>query len=284
MSDKNNMYRQVPERIRRKVENASDKDLIGISYPYDRKMNRSEYEEEKRALQIELLKLQKWVKSSGKKIVLVFEGRDAAGKGGTIKRFMEHMNPRGARVVALGIPTEVQKGQWFFQRYIEQLPTDGEIVLFDRSWYNRAIIEPVMKFCTPTQYREFLEQVPVIERTLVESRILLFKFWFDVSRAEQFRRFSSRENDPLKRWKLSPVDKSVLGKWDEITEKKLEMFRRSHTQHAPWTIVRSDGKKRARLNCIKHVLHNLPYQYKDESIASRPDPKIVGTAPEIFKF
>lgn len=275
---------KVPEYIRERVAQAEKKQLIGPNYPYPMKMNRRQYELEKSQLQIELLKMQKWVKDTGQKVVLVFEGRDAAGKGGTIKRFMEHMNPRGARVVALSIPTETERGQWYIQRYVQQLPTAGEIVMFDRSWYNRAVIEPVMGFCTDEQYRLFMEQIPVLERTLVESRIRLFKFWFSVSREEQYRRFKSRSHDPLKRWKLSPVDQEVLGKWDEVTEYRIKMFERTHTLYAPWTVIRSDGKKRARLNCIRHVLHKLPYLSKDETVAVAPDPKIVGTPQEMYEF
>jgi polyphosphate kinase 2 len=272
----------VPDEIAEKVRRAKKKEIIGEDYPYRHKMDREKYEAQKEKLQVELLKMQKWVKGTGQKMVMVFEGRDAAGKGGTIRRFMEHMNPRGARVVALGIPTETERGQWYFQRYIQQLPTEGEMVLFDRSWYNRGVIEPVMGFCTHKQHREFLDQVPVVERTLVDSGIRLFKFWFSVSREEQYRRFRSREQDPLKQWKLSPVDEKVLGKWDEVTKAKQLMFERTHTPFAPWTVIRSDGKKRARLNCIRHVLHSLPYNEKDERVVTAPDMKIVGTPFELY--
>lgn len=283
MAKKKDLDNMVPDEIREKVAKAKKKEMIGGDYPYERKMKRKEYEAEKEELQIELLKMQKWVEKTGQKIVMIFEGRDAAGKGGTIKRFMEHMNPRGAKVVALGVPTDTERGQWYFQRYVQQLPTAGEMALFDRSWYNRAVIEPVMGFCTDKQYKEFLEQAPVVERTLVESGIRLFKFWFTVSREEQFRRFKSREKDPLKRWKLSPVDQKVLGKWDDVTDAKIRMFELTHTLYAPWTIIRSDGKKRARLNCMRHVLHNLPYESKNEKVVIAPDPKIVGTPAELYE-
>ncbi len=274
---------KVPKEIQHLVSRAKKKEIVGPDYPYAKKMKRKQYESEKQILQIELLKLQKWVKESGEKLVLIFEGRDAAGKGGTIKRFMEHINPRGAKVVALSVPTETERGQWYFQRYVQRLPTEGEILLFDRSWYNRAVIEPVMGFCNNTQYQQFLDQVPDFERTLVESGIILYKFWFSVSREEQYRRFKSRESDPLKQWKLSPVDREVLGKWDEVTAAREEMFNRTHTSFAPWTVIRSDDKKRARLNCIRYVLHNLPYPHKNNEVAVSPDPKILGTPTEIYK-
>lgn len=279
--NKKNIDDRVPDKIRERVTKAKKKELIGSDYPYERKMKRKQYEAEKEELQIELLKMQKWVNENGQKIVMIFEGRDAAGKGGTIKRFMEHMNPRSARVVALRVPTETESGQWYFQRYIQQLPTEGELVLFDRSWYNRAVIEPVMGFCTEEEYKRFLEKAPIVEQTLVDSGIRLFKFWFYVSREEQFRRFKSRGKDLLKRWKLSPVDQEVLGKWDDVTMAKIKMFERTHTLYAPWTVIRSDGKKRARLNCMRHVLHSLPYEFKDEKIAVAPDLKIVGTPAEL---
>ncbi|MFQ6549939.1 polyphosphate kinase 2 [Aestuariibius sp. 2305UL40-4] len=244
-------------------------------YPYPTKMSRAEYEAEKAALQVELLKVQLWVQETGQKHVLLFEGRDAAGKGGTIKRFTEHLNPRAARVVALNKPTEVERGQWFFQRYIKHLPTSGEMVLYDRSWYNRAGVERVMNFCDPTEYLEFMRETPEIERMLVRSGVKLFKYWFSVTRDEQKRRFESRETDPLKRWKLSPIDMASLDKWDDYTEAKEAMFFYTDTADAPWTVVRSDDKKRARLNCMKHFLSVLDYPNKDETVATAPDPKIV---------
>ena len=244
-------------------------------YPYPEKVKKTEYEKDKAKLQVELLKLQKWVKDSGKKIVILFEGRDAAGKGGAIKRFMEHLNPRGARVVALEKPTEAEQTQWYFQRYINYLPSAGEIVLLDRSWYNRAGVERVMGFCRPAAYLEFMRQCPEIERMLVRSGILLFKYWFSVTREEQRDRFAARESDPLKQWKLSPIDKSSMDKWDDYTEAKEAMFFYTDTADAPWTIVKSDDKKRARLNCMRHFLYSLPYDDKDMETVDEPDPFIV---------
>lgn len=248
------------------------------NYPYDRKMKRKEYEFLKRDLQIELLKAQHWIKDSGEKIIMLFEGRDAAGKGGTIKRFTEHLNPRGARVVALDKPTEDERGQWYFQRYVRHLPTHGEIVMFDRSWYNRAGVEKVMKFCSDAQYREFCHQAPEFERMLARSGNRLFKYWFSVSRVEQKRRFHSRLTDPLKQWKLSPVDVQSLNKWTAYTNAKNSMFVHTHTADAPWTLIRSDDKKRARINCMRHFLYSLPYPDKNQDIAVAPDPQIVSTA------
>ncbi|WP_274585173.1 polyphosphate kinase 2 [Neisseria leonii] len=245
------------------------------AYPYRTRMSRKVYEKEKKKLQIELLKVQSWVKDSGERIVSLFEGRDAAGKGGTIKRFMEHLNPRGARVVALEKPTETEKGQWYFQRYIQNLPTAGEMVFFDRSWYNRAGVERVMGFCEPHEYLLFMRQTPEFERMLVSSGIHLFKFWFSVSREEQLRRFISRRDDPLKHWKLSPVDIQSLDRWDDYTEAKNAMFFHTHTGDAPWTIIKSDDKKRARLNCIRYFLHQLDYPGKDVKAIGRVDPLIV---------
>jgi polyphosphate kinase 2 len=245
-------------------------------YPYKKKLNRDDYEAQKYELQIELLKMQNWVRDSGERIVMLYEGRDAAGKGGTIKRMMEHLNPRGAHVVALEKPTEREKGQWFFQRYIENLPSTGEIVMFDRSWYNRAGVERVMGFCSPSEYLEFLRQAPQIERMLVNSGIRLYKLWFSVTRKEQLRRFRSREQDPLKHWKLSPVDLASLDKWDDYTAAKQNMFFHTHTADAPWTVIKSDDKKRARLNAMRHLLYSLPYPNKNEEVACAPDPLIVG--------
>ena len=249
-------------------------------YPYGEKLGTKLYEEQKARLQVELLKVQDWVKESGRKIVILFEGRDAAGKGGTIKRFTEHLNPRGARVVALDKPTETEKTEWYFQRYIRHLPHAGEIVLFDRSWYNRAGVERVMGFCSAQQYLEFMRQVPELERMFVRSGIVLFKYWFSVSRDEQRRRFESRENDALKQWKLSPVDRQSLGKWEAYTEAKEAMFFYTDTADAPWTIVKSDDKKRARLNCMRHFLSSLPYADRDAAVIGEPDPLIVGTSAD----
>jgi polyphosphate kinase 2 len=253
------------------------------SYPYPRKITRRDYETAKAELQIELLKVQSWVKDTGQKIVILFEGRDAAGKGGTIKRFMEHLNPRGARVVALEKPTTEEQGQWYFQRYIKNLPTAGEIVLFDRSWYNRAGVERVMKFSSSSDYLEFMRQTPDLERMLVRSGIRLFKLWFSVSREEQFRRFQERRKDPLKQWKLSPVDIASLDKWEDYTEAKEAMFFYTDTADAPWTVVKSDDKKRARINALRHILNELPYPNKNPSIQIAPDPLIVGSAAEIYE-
>ena len=251
-------------------------------YPYSEKLNRKDYEAEKAQLQAELLKVQLWAQETGQKFVLLFEGRDAAGKGGTIKRFTEHLNPRAARVVALNKPTDEEKGQWFFQRYISQLPTSGEMVFYDRSWYNRAGVERVMGFCEPSEYLEFMRQTPELERMLTRTGIRLYKYWFSVTREEQRRRFASRENDPLKRWKLSPIDKASLNKWEDYTEAKEAMLFYTDTADAPWTIIKSDDKKRARLNCMRHFLATLDYPGKDPEIALPPDPKIVGKADHVL--
>ena len=247
-------------------------------YPYKQKIRRKFYERQKKELQIELLKVQEWVKLNGRKIVILFEGRDAAGKGGTIKRFTEHLNPRGARVVALDKPTERERSQWYFQRYVRHLPSAGEIVFFDRSWYNRAGVERVMGFCGGRDYLEFMRQAPELERMLVRSGIRLFKYWFSVTRDEQRRRFESREEDALKQWKLSPIDRQSLDKWDAYTAAKEAMFFYTDTADAPWTIVKSDCKKRARLNCMRHFLAALPYTNKDDHVVGRPDPLIVAGA------
>ncbi|OOY21715.1 polyphosphate kinase 2 [Thioclava sp. DLFJ5-1] len=250
-------------------------------YPYKRKMARAAYEKEKAELQAELLKVQKWAQESGEKFVILFEGRDAAGKGGTIKRFTEHLNPRFARVVALNKPSEEELGQWYFQRYVEHLPTAGEMTFYDRSWYNRAGVERVMGFCKPNDYLEFMRQTPELERMFVRSGIRLYKYWFSVTREEQRRRFQSRETDPLKRWKLSPIDLASLDRWDDYTEAKEAMFFYTDTADAPWTIVKSNDKKRARLNCMKHFLSTLDYPDKDPTIATPPDPLIVGHASHV---
>ncbi len=266
-----------------RVRNATKGEILSERYPYDRKLTRPEYEAEKALLQIELLKMQRWSKEHGHRFVMFFEGRDAAGKGGTIKRIMEHLNPRIARVVALEKPSDVERGQWYFQRYLVHLPTRGEMVLFDRSWYNRAGVEPVMGFCSAEDYMEFMRQVPELERMLVRSGIHLLKFWFSVSREEQLRRFVSRAEDPLKQWKLSPVDRESLGMWDEYTDAKRAMFFYTDTADAPWIVVRSDCKKRARLNVMRSILASVPYEGKDENVASRPDPLIVGRAEDIYE-
>ncbi|WP_171167470.1 polyphosphate kinase 2 [Ruegeria sp. HKCCA0370] len=263
-----------PEKIRQAFESGK--------YPYGRKMARSVYEEQKAKLQAELLKVQLWAQETGQRFVLLFEGRDAAGKGGTIKRFMEHLNPRQARVVALNKPTWEEKGQWYYQRYIQELPTVGEMVFYDRSWYNRAGVERVMGFCSPNEYLEFMRQTPELERMLVRSGIQLYKYWFSVTQEEQQRRFKSRETDPLKQWKLSPIDKASLSKWDDYTEAKEAMFFYTDTADAPWTIIKSNDKKRARLNCMRHFLSTLDYPGKDHGIVGEPDPLIVGQAHHVI--
>lgn len=252
------------------------------AYPYKEQMGIREYEERKQLLQIELLKMQNWVKETGQKLVLLFEGRDAAGKGGTIKRFMEHLNPRGAHVIALEKPTEQERGQWYFQRYIKHMPTAGEIVMFDRSWYNRAGVEKVMGFASPNEYLEFMRQAPELERMFVRSGIRLFKLWFSVSRQEQFRRFQKRRKDPLKQWKLSPIDLASLDKWEYYTEAKEAMFFYTDTADAPWTVIKSDDKKRARINAMLHILHSLPYDNKNTDVVTAPDPLIVGQSADIY--
>ncbi len=252
-------------------------------YPYKNLMSRRNYEREKYKLQVDLLKLQSWVRQTGQRVVVLFEGRDAAGKGGTIKRFMEHLNPRGARVVALDKPTEAERGQWYFQRYVEHLPTRGEIVMFDRSWYNRAGVERVMGFCSDDEYLEFMRQAPEFERNLVRSGIHLIKFWFSVSRKEQRRRFKERQSHPLKHWKLSPIDMASLDKWEEYTKAKESMFFYTDTADAPWTVVKSDCKKRARLNALRYVLHKLPYQNKELEQVGPIDPLLVGRAHVVYE-
>ncbi|WP_119965150.1 polyphosphate kinase 2 [Simplicispira lacusdiani] len=252
-------------------------------YPYKHLMRRGTYEEQKYLLQVELLKLQAWVKETGQRVVILFEGRDAAGKGGAIKRFMEHLNPRGARVVALEKPSDVERGQWYFQRYIQHLPTAGEIALFDRSWYNRAGVERVMGFCSDGEYHEFMRQAPEFERHLVRSGVHLIKFWFSVSRAEQRRRFKEREVHPLKQWKLSPIDMASLDKWEDYTRAKEAMFFDTDTADAPWTVIKSDCKKRARLNAMRYVLHKLPYAKKAADTIGKLDPLIVGRAHVVYE-
>ncbi|WP_256676218.1 polyphosphate kinase 2 [Pseudomonas sp. SCB32] len=258
-------------------EDSSSADLPQ-AYPYRKRLQRKEYEAQKAELQIELLKVQSWVKETGQRIVVLFEGRDAAGKGGTIKRFMEHLNPRGARVIALEKPSDAERGQWYFQRYIQHLPTAGEIVFFDRSWYNRAGVERVMGFCSPRQYLEFMQQTPELERMLVRNGIHIFKYWFSVSREEQLRRFVSRRDDPLKHWKLSSIDIQSLDRWDDYTQAKEAMFFHTDTADAPWVVIKSDDKKRARLNCLRHFLHSLDYPDKNPKIARAPDERLVGRA------
>jgi polyphosphate kinase 2 len=253
------------------------------AYPYKNLLSRRVYETQKYQLQVELLKLQAWAKETGQRVVILFEGRDAAGKGGTIKRMMEHLNPRGARVVALEKPSDVERGQWYFQRYVQHLPTAGEIVLFDRSWYNRAGVERVMGFCSDEEYQEFMRQVPQFERQLVRSGVHLIKFWFSVGRKEQRRRFKEREAHPLKQWKLSPIDLASLDKWDDYTKAKEAMFFETDTADAPWTVIKSDCKKRARLNAMRYLLHKLPYANKDPKNIGQLDSLIVGRAHVVYE-
>jgi polyphosphate kinase 2 len=273
----------IPDELVARVQGVKKKsEIISPRYPYPKRMKSAEYLEEIELLQIELVKMQAWVKETGERIVMIFEGRDAAGKGGTIQRFTENLNPRGARVVALAKPSDSERGQWYFQRYIENLPTRGEIIFFDRSWYNRAGVEHVMGFCTPHEYLEFMRQAPEFERMMVRSGIRLFKFWFSVSREEQLRRFLGRAQDPLKQWKLSPMDVESLGRWDAYTKAKEAMLFYTDTADAPWTIVRSCDKNRARLNAMKFVLSSIPYAGKGEVVTS-PDPHIVGSAGTIYE-
>jgi polyphosphate kinase 2 len=279
--DKYDQAAKGTRRERADVELADDWRDGG--YPYRNLLSRRSYEREKYQLQVELLKLQAWVKATGQRVVILFEGRDAAGKGGAIKRFMEHLNPRGARVVALEKPTGEERGQWYFQRYVKHLPTKGEIVLFDRSWYNRAGVERVMGFCSDDEYLEFMRQAPEFERNLVRSGLHLIKFWFSVSRKEQRRRFKERRSHPLKHWKLSPIDLASLDKWDEYTKAKEAMFFYSDTADAPWTVVKSDCKKRARLNAMRYVLHKLPYANKELEGVGPLDPLLLGRAHVVYE-
>ncbi|HEY0841775.1 polyphosphate kinase 2 [Methylotenera sp.] len=271
----------IKSRLRN--DQALAKDWRDGGYPYQNLLSRKSYEKQKYRLQVELLKLQAWVKETGQRVVILFEGRDAAGKGGTIRRFMEHLNPRGARVVALEKPSEVERGQWYFQRYVSQLPTAGEIVLFDRSWYNRAGVERVMGFCNNDEYLEFMRQAPDFERNLTRCGIHVIKFWFSVSRSEQRRRFKEREMHPLKQWKLSPIDLASLDKWDEYTKAKEAMFFHTDTADSPWTVIKSDCKKRARLNAMRYVLHKLPYTNKDIDAIGNLDPLLVGRAHIVYE-
>ena len=265
----------------------SGKELLKITYangeyPYEKKMKLADYEKEKRSLQIELLKVQAWLKEKNKKVVTIFEGRDAAGKGGTIKRFTEHLNPRIARVIALEKPTQRELGEWYFQRYVKHLPTKGEMILFDRSWYNRGGVEIVMGFCSKHDHLEFMRQAPMFERMLVNSDTILFKYWFSVTQQEQIRRFHSRKHDLLKQWKLSPIDVQSLDKWDAYTKARKSMFFNTDTADAPWTVIKSDDKKRARLACIRHFLYTLDYDDKDTSVVYKPDELICGSVNNMY--
>jgi polyphosphate kinase len=275
----------IPPDLVAKVREAQkhNKRIMNPSYPHATRMDSEDYESEMELLQIELVKMQAWLKEVGERIVIIFEGRDAAGKGGTIKTFSENLNPRGARVVALTKPSETERGQWYFQRYIENMPTRGEIVMYDRSWYNRGGVEHVMGFCSPHEYLEFMRQAPEFERMMVRSGIKLVKFWFSVSREEQLLRFIYRAQDPLKQWKLSPMDVESLVRWEAYTKAKEAMLFYTDTADAPWTIVRSDDKRRARLNAIKHVLNLLPYAGKDAETVTPPDPKLCGSAAAIYE-
>ncbi len=272
---------EAPDKVRRAIEDGGKDDILSRSYAYDEEMDKDDYKDEIEALQRELVKFQADVRETGKRVVVVFEGRDAAGKGGTIKRFRENLNPRSARIVALPKPTETERGEWYFQRYIKHLPTAGEIVFYDRSWYNRAVVEHVFGFCTPEERNHFFAQVPRFEEMLVEDGIHLTKLWLNVGRAEQLRRFLKREGDPLKQWKLSSIDVKGLSLWDAYSDAIRETFDKTHSDIAPWTIVRSDDKKRARIAAIRAVLSKIDYAGKDAEIACAPDDKITG-GPEIW--
>ena len=271
----------APERIRNAIRRAEKGDIIDPGFPHSERLPRKHYEQQLEALQIELVKLQAWAKSCGARIAIVFEGRDAAGKGGTIKRFRDYLNPRGARVVALSKPSDVESSQWYFQRYIDHLPSGGELVFFDRSWYNRGVVEQVFGFCTHAQREHFFHQVPDFEKMLVDEGILLFKFWLNVGRGEQLRRFLDREASPLKQWKLSRIDVEGLAKWDDYSAAISETLQRSHTPHAPWTVVRSDDKRRARLETLRHLLLNVDYANKDIRALGTPDSAVCG-GPDIW--
>ncbi|WP_237275045.1 polyphosphate kinase 2 [Tenacibaculum ovolyticum] len=249
-------------------------DKKGVSI--DKVRDKIAYEKELKELQVELVKLQQWVAKKNKRVAVVFEGRDAAGKGGNIRRFMEHLNPRSMRLVALNKPTVIEKGQWYFQRYIKELPNPGEIVFFDRSWYNRAVVEPVMGFCTKEEYKKFLVQVPEFEHMLYEDGVIIIKFWLSISKDEQMRRFDARNDDPLKRWKFSPVDKKGQELWRDYTFYRDEMFSKTHTTYSPWIVVKTNDKKRARIECMRHVLSQFDYQEGEtHKIMTNPDPNIV---------
>ncbi|OAN74002.1 polyphosphate kinase 2 [Jannaschia sp. EhC01] len=271
----------APEWVRKQIASGKKKSILDPSYPYPKRMGRKEYEADLAALQIELVKMLAWVRESGARVAVVFEGRDAAGKGGAIKRIRENLNPRAAGVVALSKPTEREAGQWYFQRYVHHLPAAGEIRLFDRSWYNRGVVEKVFGFCTDAQRETFFAQLPGFESTLATDGIHLTKIWLNVGRAEQLRRFLAREDDPLKQWKLSWIDVEGLKKWDAYSAAIAETLERSHTQAAPWTVVRSDDKRRARLAVIRSVLQGLDYAGKDTALVGAPDPAITG-GPEMW--
>lgn len=266
----------APSEVRRAIDTAEKGQIIDADFPYETRQKRKSYEDDMAALQIELAKMQADAKATGKRIAIVFEGRDAAGKGGTIKRFRENLNPRNARVVALSKPTETESSQWYFQRYVQHMPAAGEIVFFDRSWYNRGVVEKVFGFCTDAQREGFFHQVNDFEKMMVEDGIILVKFWLNVGRAEQLRRFMDRESDPLKQWKLSWIDVEGLKKWDAYSQAIAETFDKSDSATAPWTVVRSDDKRRARLNSMRHVLHRIDYAGKDTQAIGACDTKICG--------
>ncbi len=271
----------APQDIRDAIARTDGGDILNPDFPHSERLKRKHYNADMAALQVELVKLQSWAKESGARIACVFEGRDASGKGGTIKRLRENLNPRGARVVALSKPSDREQSEWYFQRYIDHLPSGGEIVFYDRSWYNRGVVEKVFGFCSDDQREHFFNQVPAFEKMLVDEGIYLFKFWLNVGRGEQLRRFLGRESDPLKQWKLSWIDVEGLKKWDAYSAAIQETLARSHTGPAPWTIIRSDDKRRARLNCIKSILHGIDYKRKDEKSIGAIDTKICG-GPDIW--
>lgn len=272
---------QAPAEIRNAIKRAEKGDILTPSYPHSERLASKPYAKDMAKLQIELVKLQNWVKTSGARVAILFEGRDASGKGGTIKRFRENLNPRGARVVALSKPTETESTEWYFQRYVDHLPAGGEIVFFDRSWYNRGVVEKVFDFCTDAQRAHFFAQAPDFEKMLVEEGIHLVKFWLNVGQAEQLKRFIDREQDPLKQWKLSWIDVEGLKKWDAYSAAIRETLDRTHTPQAPWTVIRSDDKKRARLAAIRHLLHSIDYARKDAKAIGACDPSICG-GPDIW--
>ncbi len=272
---------KAPDALHNAVKSAQKSDILSSSYPHPSRKGRKSYEREMAALQIELVKLQAWVRDSGTRIAMVFEGRDAAGKGGTIGRFRMNLNPRSAHVVALSKPSEEERSQWYFQRYIKHLPSAGEIAFFDRSWYNRGVVESVFGFCTPEQNTQFFTQVQPFEQMLVEDGVHLFKFWLNVGREEQLRRMLQREQDPLKQWKLSGIDVKGLSLWDEYSAAIQDTLTRSHTEHAPWTVIRSDDKRRARLNAIRTILHHFDYSRKDAKVIGKIDTSICG-GPDIW--
>jgi polyphosphate kinase len=261
---------------------AAKEALSSGGYPYDKKLKQDVYDEELKGLQIELVKVQYWLQATGGRVMALFEGRDAAGKGGTIHSILSYMNPRSARSVALTKPTETEQGQWYFQRYIAEFPSAGEFVLFDRSWYNRAVVEPVMGFCTEEQYQHFMEQAPRFEKLIQQDNIHFFKFWLDIGREMQIMRFHDRRHDPLKVWKLSPMDIAALNRWDDYTAKRDRMLKETHSKEAPWTVVKSNDKRRARLNAIRHILLSLDYEGKDLKVIGEIDDKILGKAPAML--